>query len=293
MSAPLGKKKLSQQELRKYMQQHKYKEKLPVKKIESPLAKYNDQGQLTCVLCKSIVRSEAVWNVHVNAKQHKDNVELAKKLKERTNNFTTPLKRPLTPPLQVSSKKPKSILKNGSTTSKVEEVNKNNQVDGDSSKSELPVDFFDSSTGNKAKNIQGKKQKVGEKPADQTFKESGETLPEGFFDDPKLDAKARNIEYKDPIQEEWEKFQKEIRDVEGESAAIIAEDQDEATNERQMDEIDEQIKNFSKVMVWEKKKAEVAPLIDEAKHKEIVEDEEEVEMDLDEAFDWRSKNPYK
>ena len=36
-------------------------------------------------------------------------------------------------------------------------------------------------------------------------------LPEGFFDDPKLDAKARKVEYKDPMTEEWEKFQKTIQ----------------------------------------------------------------------------------
>ena len=35
-------------------------------------------------------------------------------------------------------------------------------------------------------------------------------LPEGFFDDPKMDARARNVEYKDPMTEEWEKFQKSI-----------------------------------------------------------------------------------
>ena len=36
-------------------------------------------------------------------------------------------------------------------------------------------------------------------------------LPEGFFDDPKQDAKARKVEYKDPMTEEWEKFQKTIQ----------------------------------------------------------------------------------
>ena len=36
-------------------------------------------------------------------------------------------------------------------------------------------------------------------------------LPEGFFDDPKQDAKARKVEYKDPMIEEWEKFQKTIQ----------------------------------------------------------------------------------
>ena len=37
------------------------------------------------------------------------------------------------------------------------------------------------------------------------------SLPEGFFDDPKRDAKARKVEYKDPELQEWEKFQKSIQ----------------------------------------------------------------------------------
>ena len=34
-----------------------------------------------CVLCNSVVRSEAVWNVHINAKVHKDNIHAAKQKK--------------------------------------------------------------------------------------------------------------------------------------------------------------------------------------------------------------------
>lgn len=48
------------------------------------------------------------------------------------------------------------------------------------------------------------------------------------------------------MEEEWEKFQKAIREADNISAAIIAEDQEEATNERQLDEIDEQMKNWSR-----------------------------------------------
>ncbi|CAI8017224.1 Zinc finger protein 830 [Geodia barretti] len=36
-------------------------------------------------------------------------------------------------------------------------------------------------------------------------------IPEGFFDDPKMDAKARKVEYKDKMEEEWERFQKTIQ----------------------------------------------------------------------------------
>ena len=38
-------------------------------------------------------------------------------------------------------------------------------------------------------------------------------LPAGFFDDPKLDAKARNVEFVDPIEKEFQEFQKIIQQV--------------------------------------------------------------------------------
>lgn len=73
-----------------------------------------------------------------------------------------------------------------------------------------------------------------------------ETLPEGFFDDPIKDAKARNLDYKDPTELEWEKFQQEIKEASDFSNAIMAEEQEEATAERQIDEIHEQMRNWSR-----------------------------------------------
>ena len=40
------------------------------KRIESPIAKYNSVGQLTCVICNQVVKSELVWNAHINGKSH-------------------------------------------------------------------------------------------------------------------------------------------------------------------------------------------------------------------------------
>lgn len=264
-----AKRKLAQNELRKYMNEHKTKNQKATK-IESPLAKYNEAGQLMCILCKSVVRSEAVWTVHVNAKQHRENVEIAKKLKEKTNNFTTAAKRGLSPPTEVPEKKIKSILKNG--------TNKHETVAATS----VPV--AEKPIKNPATNEMAPQETI---PAPK----DGEILPEGFFDDPKLDAKARNQEYKDPIEEEWERFQKEMREVDHESSAIIAEDQEEATTERQIDEIDEQMKNLSKVLDLEKKKVEVIS----TKGQKMEIDEEsstEEEADVDEFLDWRAKGVF-
>ncbi|XP_019877543.1 zinc finger protein 830 [Aethina tumida] len=280
-----AKKKLSQSELRKLMNEHKGKAQRDVQKIDSPLAKYNEQGQLTCILCKSVVRSESVWTVHINAKQHKQNVELARKLKERTNNFTTPVKRPLSPPqvVEIPEKKPKGILKNANPKP-VTLATKIEVVEG---KNGLPNDFFDNGTSKPSIN------KTGPPQHEKMDTDDAQELPEGFFDDPKLDAKARHQEYKDPVEEEWDKFVRAIKEADNESAAIIAEDQEEATNERQIDEIDEQMKNLSRVLTLEKKKVEVISVTNDSKQTGNEEEEEELDDDnFDEYLDWRSKKSF-
>jgi len=157
-----------------------------------------------CVLCKSVVRSETVWPVHLNSKVHKDNVILAKKTKletestVKTSNVQT-FKRPSSPSQNTSSnKKIKGILKNSSQPAVQTKLN-------------LPADFFDDNS----KQVNGASaltQKLESKERDSTvnttdiqYVEEEEkekekekvkdtnlaALPEGFFDDPVMDAKAR------------------------------------------------------------------------------------------------------
>lgn len=105
-------KKKTQVEMRKLMIERK--DKKP-EKIQNPLAKYNSAGQLMCILCASIVKSEHVWQIHLHSKQHRDNIEQAKKLKELTKNFTDGnVKKRLSsiPPEGPQEKKLKGILKN-------------------------------------------------------------------------------------------------------------------------------------------------------------------------------------
>lgn len=251
------------------MNEHKPKNKqAATNKIDSPLAKYNELGQLTCVLCKTVVRSEDVWKVHVNAKQHKQNIEAAKQLKKQTNNFTSaPIKRAASPPPMIHSDVPakriKGILKNSSTVSTAAIA----PTTAASTKSTVPDDFFDSKAAPSGNFFEATLSKTSirkdlltikretQKPDDALMESAvdggggvtaDETLPEGFFDDPVKDAKARHLEYKDPVEEEWDRFQKEIKAAADFSNAIIAEDQEEATAERQIDEIDEQIRNWSR-----------------------------------------------
>lgn len=139
---------------------------------------------MTCILCQSVVRSDAVWPVHINSKQHRDKVEQAKKLKEKTNNFTTPLKRPLTPPIEVSNKKIKGILKNAPPRKEETDVG----VSG------MPVNFFDNNSS-KQQELNNQSNPIVEKSEDKMEVDHQAVIPEGFFDDPKQDAKVTLFSY--------------------------------------------------------------------------------------------------
>jgi len=126
---------------------------------------------------------------------------------------------------------------------------------------------------------------------------SNATVPEGFFDDPIEDAKARGIEYKDPEEEEWESWKKEIAVELTQSADILAEEQLGETVERQIEEIDEQMKAWTRVIQIEKKKDQVE---EQFKTKKVENnpggddtgagsDDEMDEADMEDLFDWRKK----
>lgn len=147
-----------------------------------------------CILCKSIVRNETVWPVHLNSKIHKENVTLAKTTKLETESTTRTsnvlsFKRPFSPSQDiVVNKKIKTILKNSNS----KEIQ---------SKSILPTDFFH----NNLKQVNSiSMQKLESKDStvnvadihleaeEEKIKDTNLTvLPEGFFDDPVMDAKVR------------------------------------------------------------------------------------------------------
>jgi zinc finger protein 830 len=199
----------------------------------------------------------------VNASQHKENLAIAKELKAKlqqpkppkpTEDRVAGLKRSIEEMRsEVPEKRLKGILKNSSSSSAtpstttiiVPKQKEDTKTEGDqtpkkSNSNSIPDDFFDGSKSKKPAETKQQQQQEVEKM------ELDSAIPEGFFDDPVKDAKARNLEYKDPDEEEWVKFQREIKDAEVESKNIINEDFVEATAERQIEEIDEQMKNWSR-----------------------------------------------
>ncbi|XP_050541961.1 zinc finger protein 830 [Daktulosphaira vitifoliae] len=278
------KKQVTQNELRLLMLKQKLQSQRVKKKIDSPLAKYNSDGQLSCVVCKLNIEDESSWSDHIKSKYHKENIVKRKpessKMSHRLAVTTESLKR--TQPIQEISnppKKIKGILKNASP----------------SSVPSIPSDFFESSSSQLTKTIEKNEDKMDEDTEnnDELNIDKGE-LPKGFFDDPMIDAKARKEAYVNSIDEEFLKFQKEIKEENFLSEQIMADNEDEATYGRQVEEIDEQIKHWSKVIELEKKRDQMAQVINERMKIEIknetIDDNESDDSDFDEFIDWRSKS---
>ena len=104
---------------------------------------------------------------------------------------------------------------------------------------------------------------------------------------------VRQIEFKDPVEEEWNKFQKEIGDEVTASVAIQEEDQEESTAERQLEEIEEQMLKWGRVLELEQKKELYGQRVRAIRESMIEEKEtsssDDDDTEMDRFFDWRSK----
>ncbi|XP_063044992.1 zinc finger protein 830 [Engraulis encrasicolus] len=340
-----GKKVVNQEELRRLMRE-KQRDSDRKKRVESPFAKYNSLGHLSCAICCVPVKSEILWQAHVLGKQHKEKVaelkegkvpqvkpqappvSILKRKAPETDSATG--KRPkdagssssgLPPGFFEGSKKPSGLGILGGVYGDDDDEDESDDEDNNPSSavgkqgdaessgatpaadaapsSGLPADFFDSGislaptvshSGSISKPDEGAN-KVTERKEN-----TSEALPEGFFDDPVKDAKVRNVDTpKDVMDKEWDEFQKEMRQVNTASDAIVAEDDEEGRLERQIDEIDEQIECFRRVEVLRDKQDVIREkMVQEkmegsAEHSGDSDEEDEEELLHVLSRDWRAK----
>ena len=147
----------------------------------------------------------------------------------------------------------------------------------------LPTDFFDSDT--KSDDVVKRKEDRGGEND-----EEKQELPEGFFDDPKLDAKARKVQYVDQEEEEWKKFQSEIANEMVTAQDILVEDRNEATAGRQLEEIEEQMEAWKRVaMLEERKEAAHSSIKNAPARQDHHESDSDSDIELDQLHDWRKK----
>nr|XP_020451618.1 zinc finger protein 830 [Monopterus albus] len=334
-SSKKGKKVVNQEELRRLMRE-KQRQTTDKRRVESPFAKYNSLGHLSCVLCNMQVKSELLWPAHVLGKQHKDKVIELKGAKSQPDTpQSLPEKRKAPDTEEANGKKAKVAPVAGQSTSGLpgffEKPSEKKPVSAQKSaglnllsgvydeddedeagqaeatcpppqKAEaagLPADFFDSSIpSTPAISHSGSILRADLQEKSTEKKENtAEALPEGFFDDPIRDAKVRNVDApKDQMDKEWEEFQKEIRQVNTKSEAIVAEEDEEGRLERQIDEIDEQIECYKKVKLLRDKRDVVKSKSLARKEEQMetggsIEEEEEDEEELLGLLsqDWRAK----
>ncbi|NXX45572.1 ZN830 protein, partial [Tricholaema leucomelas] len=164
----------------------------------------------------------------------------------------------------------------------------------------LPADFFDSKTTaapivSHSGSIQ--KAEIQEKVVERK-ENTAEALPEGFFDDPEVDAKVRKVDApKDQMDKEWDEFQKAMRQVNTISEAIVAEEDEEGRLDRQIEEIDEQIECYRRVellrnrqdLMKEKLKEAMRLRATQEKEDEAIGSEDEEELQDLLSQDWRVK----
>ncbi|XP_019963597.2 zinc finger protein 830 [Paralichthys olivaceus] len=336
-----GKKVVNQEELRRLMRE-KQRQTTDKKRVESPFAKYNSLGHLSCVLCGVQVKSELLWPAHVLGKQHKEKVAELKGAKSQpAAPQNQPVKRKAPDSEDVNGKKAKPAAVAGQSASglpgdfferpgekaagsahksaglsllagvyddddddetdagEAAQAGTSNPPPPKAEAAGLPADFFDSSipsTPTISHSGSILKPEVTEKSADKKDN-TAEALPEGFFDDPVRDAKVRKVEApQDQMDKEWEEFQKEIRQVNTKSDAIVAEDDEEGRLERQIDEIDEQIECYKRVELLRDKRDVVKNQPLSRREEQMETDDMTVEEEEDEeellgllSRDWRAK----
>ncbi|XP_045362906.2 zinc finger protein 830 [Camelus bactrianus] len=351
-----GKRVVNQDELRRLM---KEKQRLSTnrKRIESPFAKYNRLGQLSCALCNTPVKSELLWQTHVLGKQHREKVAELKGAKEATQGPSTSAvpqsakrkgpdaesqdaKRAKASPVPQVQPSSSALATNfnkagkestRATLSKAsglgllpdyEEEEEEEEAGGEekrgeackqqsnvhslsspreaSGSSRLPSNFSDTNPP-KAPLIPHsgsiEKAEIYEKVVERR-ENTAEALPEGFFDDPEVDARVRKVDApKDQMDKEWDEFQKAMRQVNTISEAIVAEEDEEGRLDRQIGEIDEQIECYRRVEKLRNRQDEIKNKLKEVltikelqkKEEENVDSDDEGELQDLLSQDWRVK----
>lgn len=126
----------------------------------------------------------------------------------------------------------------------------------------------------------------------------GESLPEGFFDDPDLDAKVRGQSREANLEAEYEEFKKIIQNEEFKSDLLVEKDDKLRDFERDIEEVDDLIDRWNKIenlhIRREAIKQQQTTKAKNSQKEDEKDDEDEEEVDLENVLNLalRSKNRF-
>ncbi|CAF0979822.1 unnamed protein product [Rotaria sordida] len=290
--------------LRQLMKQEKQK------RIDSPLAKYTNTGQLYCALCNQQLTSETFWKAHVNGRDHKQKLtELKSNIKQ--SNSESVFAKPFPPPSTTTQQRGIKRSHDVATSSDNVIVSKPSSTVSSSTTtaqhSALPADFFDSDSSKSQINTNKPTTKSSSSSSSSTTavtnnvtsSDESSALPEGFFDDPHIDARMRKVEYVDKMEVEWDAFTREMKQQTNISEKLEANDDNERDVEREIIETDELITRWQKIEQMHDLKDNRFKVIKEgiknSKKQTINEndddddDDEDLEKELQGMYNWRQK----
>jgi len=277
------------------------------------LAKVAPNGSITCLICQQAVKSAKVWTAHVNGRQHRLNVEALKQqtLKRPPSESTPAAAETAGPPPAAKKQKtnnndiPTDFFDDSKPKTKVQPKEMQEKLAKLIGAADLEPDSPPKKSVKFSDEVEEEKEeKSGPKtPWHMETKEekpppvpnTAEALPEGFFDDPKIDAKIRHTEPKrDPMDVEYEKFQKVLREETTTSEAIVEEDENRMNFNREIDEIDEQMHEWERVNQLQNQKDSILEPSQsqpgmEFGDENVNEEAADANLDLDSLLDWRSK----
>ncbi|GAQ83206.1 C2H2 zinc finger protein [Klebsormidium nitens] len=231
-------------------------------RLDHPLVRYNDLGQIVCKLCNTVVKSEVAWNTHLVSRQHKETVARLKSKAASKQAQTAPAATPQPGSARKASDlpsdffdTPKSKLSKGGASEKPAPPAKASNstrrpAEPSTTPNAVPPGFFDGDGGkagpsasNGAEPGARRIDSTQTRTVDQQKKDPGQkgVLPKGFFDDKEKDHKARGEEApKLDINEEWKEFQKSVQVNIAEVDVRQEEEEAEAADEREEREVIEQ-----------------------------------------------------
>mmetsp|Transcript_29934 Transcript_29934/g.42075 ORF Transcript_29934/g.42075 Transcript_29934/m.42075 type:complete len:298 (-) Transcript_29934:103-996(-) len=274
-------------------------------RIEHPLARYNNLGQLICQVCKTQVKAESLWIAHLASKQHKESVENLKQA--AVSQTKRPREESSASNETMETKKSKAEIL--AEVEREEELSAMEMVRTEALKN-LPGKLATTSHTQPVEVIAKAPVKIAQKT------EKAGTLPEDFFDDgvnkpatnetapSKSQTETKSSTTADNLSTEWEKF-KEGLEIELASNKIDMSSVDNDNQEaeifeiqaKQEDQEQEKTQQLIKTQLEElrKKQLELKKLKQEKTSQQKMESpakdkhDDASEDDLEDLLDWRVK----
>ncbi|KAI8067196.1 hypothetical protein BC940DRAFT_301488 [Gongronella butleri] len=250
------------------------------KRVEHPLAKYDNAGRLSCAVCQQGIKSAAVWSSHLTSSEHKHQVSRLKALKQqqqqqmqRKRAADAPAlggdaallsKRARFEELEREMQQQPSENEDSQDDEEMDDASDDSDANGgddnDNATAGLPAGFFDDDTRKSAPATSSKKsQKAAAAPSapaptTTVYMKAGihPNLPAGFFDSANEEAKARKVAAPDVLQEEqleeeYAAFKEQFVETAEESAKMEEADEETILFERDLALAQQQLAYDNKV----------------------------------------------